>query len=224
MGPLAGVVDLVLPARCAGCGRPSVAALCPDCEEAAERLALIDLGHTVLDHGVVAVGAYAYAGVIAEAVRAVKLGGASAAAVGLGALLRARLRLPEPAAGLAVTWVPSTRRRLRRRGVEIPRLLAGPGATMLLRRTRERPDQTDLDAAARRTSPAGSFVAVTAVPPGVVLIDDVRTTGATAAAAAGALRAAGARRVVVATLAVAGQEARTATAARTRTRSASRRG
>ena len=223
MGLLADVVDLVLPARCAGCGRPSRAALCPDCEEAAETLVLPDLGHTILDDGVVAVGVYAYAGVIADAVRAVKLGGASAAAVGLGTLLRARLRLPAPAADLAVTWVPSTRRRLRQRGVEIPRLLAGPGATMLLRRVRERPDQTALDRTARRASPAGSFVAVTA-PPAVVLVDDVRTTGATAAAAADALRAAGARRVLVATLAVGGQEARGAIAARTRTRSASRRG
>lgn len=224
MGLLAGVVDLVLPARCAACRRTSPAALCPACAHAAALLALPDLGHTVLDRGVVAVGAYAYSGVIAEAVRAVKLGGASAAAVGLGTLMRARLRLPEPGPGLAVTWVPSTPRRLRRRGVEIPRLLAGPGATALLRRTQERPDQTALDAAARRASPAGSFVATTAAPPGVVLVDDVRTTGATAAAAAGALRAAGARRVVVATLAVAGNEAWTATAGRSRTRSASRRG
>ena len=44
----------------------------------------------------------------------------------------------------------------------------------------------------------------------MVLVDDVRTTGATATAAALALRAAGARRVLVVTFAVGGDEARRA--------------
>lgn len=232
VGLLADVVDLMLPRRCAGCAAPGPAALCPACREAADGLLLRDLGRTVLDDDVVAVGLYAYQGVVAAAIRAVKAGGQHEAAVGLGALLRQRLRLPAPADGRALTWVPSTRRRLRHRGAEIPRLLAGPGATGLLRRVIDRPDQTALDPTARRASPAGAFVAVGGAPPAVVLVDDVRTTGATAAAAARALRAAGARRVLVATLAVAGHDARLATAAQdapaatgypTRTRSASRR-
>ncbi|MGI8874273.1 MAG: hypothetical protein ACR2KP_08095 [Egibacteraceae bacterium] len=43
------------------------------------------------------------------------------------------------------------------------------------------------------------------------MVDDVRTTGGTALAAAAALRTAGARRVLVATFAVAGQDARDST-------------
>lgn len=223
MGLLADVVDLVVPHRCAGCGAPQPAALCSDCHAAADRLVVCDFARTGLDDGVLAVGLYAYEGVVAEAIRTIKAGGQHAAAVYLGALLRQRLRLPAPAPGVALTWVPSTPRRLRRRGADIPRLLAGPAATPLLRRLVERPDQTALPAAARRASPAGAFVAAAAAPPAVVLIDDVRTTGATATAAAGALRHAGARRVLVATLAVGGHDARAATADRRSTRSASHR-
>lgn len=211
MRALSGVVDLVVPRRCVGCGLGAPGPWCAECALAAERLALVDLGYTVLDTGVVAVGGYAYAGVVAAGIRAIKVGGAFAAATPLGALLRARLRLPAPGPDLAVTWVPSTPQRLRQRGAEVPRLLAGPGATALLARVGARPDQTALGAAARRASPAGVFAPVGPAPPAVVLVDDVRTTGATAAAAAAALRSAGARRVVVATLAVGGDQARAAT-------------
>lgn len=214
MRVVSAVVDLVVPWWCVGCTRVPGGPWCAACDQAAARLALEDLGYAILDEGVVAVGVYAYAGVVADAVRTVKVGGAFAGATRLGELMRTRLRLPEPREDLAVTWVPSTHRRLRRRGAEIPRLLAGPGATALLRRRVERPDQTSLHAAARRSSPAGAFAAVVPPPPSVVLVDDVRTTGATAAAAACALRGAGARRVLVATLAVGGDQARAATVRR----------
>lgn len=232
MRVVAGLVDLVVPRRCLACGRAGAEPWCADCTRATQRLALVGLGYAILDEGVVAVGAYAYAGVVADSVRAVKVGGAFAGAVRLGEEMRARLRVPAPAPDLAVTWVPSTRRRLRQRGAEIPRILAGPGATALLRRVGERPDQTSLQAAARRASPAGAFAPTGPAPPAVVLVDDVRTTGATAVAAARALQVAGARRVLVATFAVGGDQARAAVTgprrppprARSRTRSASRRG
>ncbi len=167
-------------------------------------------GGVQLAPGVRAVGAFAYDGVIAAALRAVKAGAQHDAARGLGRLLVTELALPPPGSGLAVTWVPTSTRKLRERGVDVARLLAPPGATRLLRQIGERPDQTDLDASARRASPAGCFIAIHAPPPAVVLIDDVRTTGATALAAATALRHAGARRVLVATLAVGGDQARAA--------------
>lgn len=157
---------------------------------------------------IAAVGVYAYAGVVRDAVRGMKIAGRFAAARHLGASVRT---LPGPTSDCTLTWVPSTPRRLRERGVEVPRLLAGGDAVALLRRLHDRPDQTSLTPDQRRTLPADTFTARSAIAGGVVLVDDVRTTGATALAAANALLAAGASRVIVATLAVGGDEARQTT-------------
>jgi predicted amidophosphoribosyltransferase len=200
---LSAVEEFLLPARCAACGAAGVPVLCEPCLLRLHGHALPDLGTVLLAAGVVAVGAYAYDGIAGEIVRRVKVGGCWAAASGLGELMRARMELPPPSS-VPTTWVPSTRRRRRERGVELPRLLAGRGAVPLLAARGERPDQTSLGADARRRNPLDAFVARGRAPPAVVLVDDVRTTGATATAAALALRAAGARRVVVATFAVAG--------------------
>ncbi|CAN5693850.1 MAG: ComF family protein [Euzebyaceae bacterium] len=200
------LLETLLPLRCAACAAPA-SGLCSACAPAAALLALPDRGFEELGAGTAALGAFAYDGVIADAVRGMKVAGRHAAAPPLGALLRQRLPLP---AGWPVTWVPSTRRRLRERGVELPRLLAGPGAVPLLRRVADRPDQTSLDAVARRWAPVGAFRALGTTPDRVVVVDDVRTTGATALAAAEALHAAGAECVLVVTLAVGGDAARRA--------------
>jgi predicted amidophosphoribosyltransferase len=201
---MGSVIDLLLPPRCAACRRPG-GGLCPPCAAAAERLRLPATAVTLLAPAVAAVAGYAYDGVVRDAIRGMKIGGRHAAARALGADLRRHPAIP---AGWPTTWVPSTRWKLRARGVEIPRLLAGSRAVQLLDRTIERPDQTTLDAYARRHSPAGVFTARADPPAEVVLVDDVRTTGATALAAAGALLDAGAVRVLVVTLAVGGDDAR----------------
>ena len=71
----------------------------------------------------------------------------------------------------------------------------------LLRRRRAARRQRGLSRADRRRNVSGAFVAKGRVPASVVLVDDVLTSGATANAAASALRKAGARRVEIVTFA-----------------------
>jgi predicted amidophosphoribosyltransferase len=74
-------------------------------------------------------------------------------------------------------------------------------AVVLLERTRPAPPQRGLGLAERRRNVRGGFRAVGRAPSRVVLVDDVYTSGASAAAAASALRSAGARHVEVVTFA-----------------------
>jgi predicted amidophosphoribosyltransferase len=71
----------------------------------------------------------------------------------------------------------------------------------LLARVRGSPRQRQLTRDERRRNVAAAFAARPDVPVRVLLVDDVYTTGATANAAASALRKAGARRVEVVTFA-----------------------
>jgi ComF family protein len=110
-------------------------------------------------------------------------------------------RVPQPEAE-ALTFVPADRERRLRRGHNPAERLAlelapkwGLPCLPLLERTRGG-RQRGSSAAERRTV-RGSFRATRAAPRSVAVIDDVYTTGATAAAVASALRAAGARRVEV---------------------------
>jgi predicted amidophosphoribosyltransferase len=201
MAPLRALADLALPPRCPACGQPSTATWCGACLGRLAALALPDRGLVTLAQRVVAVAAYSYEGVARDTLLDVKLRHRRAPVAVMGLLMRARLGLPAAGGGCASTWVPSQGRRVRARGVDVARVLAGPGAVPLLRRTRVTADQKHLPASLRRTSQRDAFEATAPVPRAVVLVDDIRTTGATALAAATALRRAGARRVLVATFA-----------------------
>jgi predicted amidophosphoribosyltransferase len=108
-------------------------------------------------------------------------------------------RLPPPDVD-ALTFVPADRRRRLERGHNpAERLAVELGAAWdlpcLALLERARGGRQRGSSATERRTVRGAFRATHAAPPNVAVLDDVYTTGATAAAAASALRAAGARRV-----------------------------
>jgi predicted amidophosphoribosyltransferase len=114
----------------------------------------------------------------------------------------------------ALVFVPPDGDRRLKRGHHPPERLARElgrrwqlPVEAVLERARPIAQQRGLSREARRRNVAGAFAARARVPARVALIDDVYTSGATAAAAASALRAGGARRIEVVTLARAIREA-----------------
>jgi predicted amidophosphoribosyltransferase len=115
--------------------------------------------------------------------------------------------VPRPPAS-TLTWIPGDRDRTLWRGHNTAEALArelarrwDTPARKLLSRARAVPRQRGLARAQRRRNVRGAFSSVTTAPAVVTVIDDVYTTGATAAAAATELRRAGARAVHVVTFA-----------------------
>jgi predicted amidophosphoribosyltransferase len=114
--------------------------------------------------------------------------------------------VPRPSAD-ALTFVPPDRERLLERGHHPAERLARELGKRwqlpvlgVLERTRPVQRQRGSNLAERRRNVRGAFAARRS-PPSVCLVDDVYTSGATAAAAASALRKAGARKVTVVTFA-----------------------
>lgn len=114
-----------------------------------------------------------------------------------------------PAEADVVTWVPLARRRRAERGYDQARALAHALAPLLglpdralLRRKSSTGAQARRPGTERRSAMAGAFTPISSVTSmRVLLVDDVLTTGATAADCARALVEAGARRVHVVTAA-----------------------
>ena len=149
-----------------------------------------------------------YSGAVREAIHAFKFSGRAPLARPLGTLM---LDGYGPPSGVqAVVPVPLARARERERGYNQAALLAeriaeGWGVPLRARwlvRLRDTPAQSALTAAERRANVRHAFGASGAVRGAhVVLVDDVLTTGATAAECSRVLRAAGAATVGVLTVA-----------------------
>jgi ComF family protein len=202
----AAALDLLFPPLCQVCGAYG-AAFCPRCQ--AQALAAAPPpGLDGLD-GCEAVGIHE--GPLREAVLRLKFGGRLSLVEPLGLLMaeHVRPRLPEwsPA---ALVPVPVHWRRRVARGFNQSDLLAAavgralglPVLSRALVRTGHRHPQVGLAAAERRDNLRGAFRVAQPVPPGsrLLLVDDVRTTGATLLECAATLRAAGAGAVYGLTL------------------------
>lgn len=223
---LRSIPALLFPDRCASCDSLSEGPFCPPC---ADTLMPVPLGCPLCgepgDEALLpalrprrcarcraspplyarAEAPYLLGGALADAVHRFKYEGREELARGLSALFAGC----QPPRADVVAPIPLHPVRLRQRGYDQAALLAREAARQwslpvrpLLRRVRATPQQVGSDRRRREENVRGAFRALSAAAGRrVCLVDDVLTTGATAAEAARTLLAAGAIRVEIRTLA-----------------------
>jgi predicted amidophosphoribosyltransferase len=205
MAGWAGLVDLVLPAGCAGCGAERVPlryGVCPPCAEALESLAPGPTAPTPTPPGLppcTALGAYD--GVLRDVLLGYKERGRHGLAVPLGALLAdvVAASLGGAPGGVLLVPVPATAKaardrhgdhmvRLARRAAARLRRAGWPAAVARPLRALPRPDSAELGAAERAVAAESAFRIRAGRVPGlrrvaaeraVVVVDDIVTTGVT---------------------------------------------
>lgn len=221
------LLDLFYPPRCVACGE-SGAWWCARCRGSVEKLSCepcpkcleVKQGHECTGSlpfaGVVATGFY-HSLPLRRLIAGIKYDGVTSVTSDVEAYLRdvRAVNLPwETEKDLIVVALPLADRRERERGFNqadwiADRMAAAwniskPDNSLLIRRQGGVSAQADLahDSALRQANVQGQFSATRQISSSVLLIDDVTTTGSTAAEAARVLLAAGAPKVYLAVLAL----------------------
>ena len=214
-----GVLDVLFPMRCAGCSRGPWP-FCPGCRSELVLLSppwcdrcgmpgeehLAGCRHCPPAPVASARAPFLYAGPARAALLRLKWSGWRSVADALG---RAMTAVLDEEKADAVTWVPLSAARRARRGYDQARALAravsrstGRPSAALLARVRDTAPQSARSGRERRRAMKGAFRAIgRSSPSRVLLVDDILTTGATAAECARVLRDAGADEVTVVTAA-----------------------
>ena len=208
-----GLLELVLPPACAGCGRYG-AHLCATCRSTLrsarsplDRFSAADPGIVIGESLELALAAFVHEGAMRRALQRLKYGGAARLGTQLAELSAPAFRdLAGLLGGSAVLVpVPVHAARLQQRGYNQAALIARglavrEGFPVLdgLVRTRPTTRQHGLGRAARLRNLRGAFGPREPPPPGAtaIVIDDILTTSATLEACAEVLLAAGAGRVL----------------------------
>jgi len=203
-----GVMDFFFPRRCPFCGHlVGKELLCDDCRK---KLPWTERAVAEGSFGRCASPLY-YEESVRKAVLELKFSGKTGALDCFGRLLAECAAEQFTGEFDTVSWVPISRKRLKKRGFDQCRLLAAslcvdwhvlPVET--LRKVADNPPQSGLSSPAeRRANVLGVYEAVRENVAGrrILLLDDVLTTGATLSECARVLREAGAAEVVCLTLA-----------------------
>lgn len=147
-----------------------------------------------------------YEGVIRSSILRFKFGGKQNYAPAYGRFLAMKLQQEYPDGFDMITWVPTGKRRIRKRGYDQAKLLAeatgselGMMPVQLLKKIRENPPQSGIRGEAkRRANVLGAYQAMESTTfsgKRILLLDDVITTGATVSECARILLTDGAKEV-----------------------------
>jgi ComF family protein len=210
------LLDQLYPPRCGGCDRRGTL-FCDDCLSTLEAPGEVARGVEGIDR---TLSAGLFAGPLREAIHKLKYEGDRPLAKPLARFIHFSLegqqRLLFPEGPATVIPVPLHRERERQRGYNQARLLArelvrlnGLSVATGLVRTRPTRSQVGLGDEARRQNVRGAFAWQGGpVPPVVLFVDDVCTTGATLSECAACLREAGASIILAATVARAADQSK----------------